>query len=206
MNPDGRLFIFSPIIYPGFSDRRYMDVQGFFDRFVKAREGFPLWDYLPPDLARRVRAGEELNLDLAGFRAVVASINRMLADPAFHQKLRDYWHARVVYFDTGGLMEQLEARDLQLYRSLHCNFAQDPGLAGTDAGAYAAHSLNHLLLTMLFFRDGRGAGYAFERGLFDSVRTLKKKLALAGWDFVATHEISPFYLTVEFRPSPGVAP
>jgi SAM-dependent methyltransferase len=206
MKPDGRLFIFSPIVYPSFSDRRYMNVQGFFDQFVQAKEGFPLWDYLPPELAGKVKSGQELSLDLAGFKAVVGAINRMLADPAFNRKLLEYWNHRVIYYDTGGILTSVQARDAQLFRSLSLHYGWSSPEAGSEDEAYARYTLNHLLLTMLFFGDGRGAGYAFERGLFDSERTLRKKLELAGWQFVATHPVSHFYQTVEFRPAPGGNP
>jgi SAM-dependent methyltransferase len=201
MKEDGRLFLFSPIIYPRFSDRRLMDVQGFFAQFVKAREGFPLWDYLPPEFVRKIQAGEELTLDLAGFKAVVAAINRMLADPDFQRKLVEYWNRRVIYFDTGGLHSNLQARDALLFRSLRLHYGHGAPQPGSEDEAYARHTLNHLLLTALFFQDGRGAGYAFERGLFDSQRTFAKKLELAGWEFVAAHPVAHFYQTLEFRPA-----
>jgi SAM-dependent methyltransferase len=206
VKPDGRLFIFLPVLYPSFSKNRYLDLDACLEVFASARKGFPPWDYLSEDLVARIRAGTARAVDLAGFRRLVDALNRMLEDQLFYRKHLYYWNSEVAAFDTGKIIRTLDDRNVKLFRILHATYGEREGPQGdTPDRGEARRMLNLMLLTQLFYPEGRAAGYAFERGLFDSQRTVTKKMRAAGWEFVAAHRVSHYYDLYEFKPAGGVA-
>jgi cyclopropane fatty-acyl-phospholipid synthase-like methyltransferase len=203
---DGRLFIFLPVLYPSFSKSRYLDLEAFSEVFASSRKGFPPWDYLSAELAARIRGDTVRTVDLAGFRGLVEALNRMLSDQLFYRKYLHYWNTEVAAFDTGKLIRSLDDRNVKLFRTLHATYGEGEGPQGDTADRREArYALNLMLLTQLFYPEGRAAGYAFERGLFDSQRTITKKMQAAGWEFVAAHRVSHYYDLYEFKPAAGVA-
>jgi SAM-dependent methyltransferase len=207
LRPDtGRLFLLHPILYPEFSPKRQLDPANFVAQFRGKDPQAPLARRLSGDLRARVFSADgEVRVDRQFHQAAVANLNAMLDDPALPVDLLDGWARAEGSFDAGALWWTVEDEYLDVSSFLHYLYGpqlRQPPATPESGLADAVRTLNYAALRPLFYPQGGAMGYAFGRGFFDSQRVLVEKLRRAGLQHVATHNVSHYYLLVEFKRAP----